>query len=104
MQFPEGKIKALILSFDDGPEKDHKLVSLPDQYNLKGTFHINSGGLSDEGMITREELKALFSVHEVSPHGYNHQGMNYMSNIDYIYEKVRTEENWNRSLKDWLEV
>ena len=52
MQFPEGKIKALILSFDDGPEKDHKLESLLDQYNLKGTFHINSGRLSDEGMIT----------------------------------------------------
>ncbi len=86
MQFPEGKTKALILSFDDGPKEDRKLVSLLNQYNLKGTFHINSGRLSDEGMITREELKTLFSRHEVSLHGYNHQGMTHLSNIDYIYE------------------
>ncbi|MBL6665389.1 MAG: polysaccharide deacetylase family protein [Flavobacteriaceae bacterium] len=86
MQFPDGKTKALILSFDDGPKEDRKIVSLLNQYNLKGTFHLNSGRLSDENMITEEEVKTLYTGHEISLHGYNHQGMTNLSNIDYIYE------------------
>lgn len=84
--FPDWKSKALILSFDDGRVEDRKLVALLNEYNLKGTFHLNSGRLSTPGTVNHDELKSLYGGHELSLHGYNHQGMTHLSNIDYIYE------------------
>ena len=46
MLFPEGKTKALILSYDDGAKNDRKLVALMNKYQLVGTFHLNSNKLS----------------------------------------------------------
>ncbi len=43
MRFPEGKSKALTLSYDDGVEQDKRLVSLMAEHGIKGTFNINSG-------------------------------------------------------------
>ena len=42
MLFPEGKNKALILSYDDGRTEDRQLVQLLNKYHLIGTFHLNS--------------------------------------------------------------
>ena len=42
MLFPEGKTKALILSYDDGSKHDRELVKLMNKYHLVGTFHLNS--------------------------------------------------------------
>ena len=84
--FPDWKSKALILSFDDGRVEDRKLIKLLNEYQLKGTFHLNSGRLSTEGTVSHQELKTLYKGHELSLHGYNHQGMTHLSDIDYIYE------------------
>ncbi len=43
--FPEGKHKALTMSYDDGTVYDRKLVELSNRYGIKGTFHINAGTL-----------------------------------------------------------
>ena len=62
MQIPDRKTKEMILRFDDGPIEYHKLVYLINPYNLKDIFHIDLYRLSDEGMITREELKLYFQA------------------------------------------
>ena len=41
--YPQGKIKAFTLSYDDGNVADRKLVGMFNKYGLKGTFHLNSG-------------------------------------------------------------
>ena len=88
MLFPEGKSKALILSNDDGPTADRRLVKLMNDYGLKGTFHLNSNKLDTKGYLTKDEIKNLFLGHEVSVHSANHPGLIGMSKIDIVYEVI----------------
>ena len=75
-EFPGGKKKALTFSYDDGQIFDRKLVDIFNSYNLKSTFHLNSGKLKeDEGgnvYLEPEEIKELFKNHEVAVHGVKH--------------------------------
>ena len=41
--FPQGKHKALTMSYDDGKEDDRRLVEIFNRYGIRGTFHVNSG-------------------------------------------------------------
>ncbi|MEI8097864.1 MAG: polysaccharide deacetylase family protein [Sediminibacterium sp.] len=93
MLFPEGKSKALILSYDDGPDADRKLVKLMNDYGLKGTFHLNSNKLNTKGYLTSEEIKSLFKGHEVSVHTANHPGLSGLSKIDIVYEVVEDRKS-----------
>lgn len=43
MRYPQGKTKALTLSYDDGVYQDTELVNLMVKYGIKGTFNINTG-------------------------------------------------------------
>jgi peptidoglycan/xylan/chitin deacetylase (PgdA/CDA1 family) len=88
MLFPEGKTKALVLSFDDGMIADRRLVKLMNDYGLKGTFHLNSNRLDTKGYLTKGEIKNLFTGHEVSVHSANHPGLSDLSKNDIIYEVV----------------
>ena len=36
--FPEGKAKALTMSYDDGKIQDERLVSIFNHYGIRGTF------------------------------------------------------------------
>lgn len=86
MLFPEGKIKALILSFDDGQDADKRLVKLMNDYGLTGTFHLNSNKLGTKGYLTKEEIKVIYKGHEVSVHTVNHPNLTAISKSDVIYE------------------
>lgn len=70
--FPGGKYKVLTMSYDDGKESDRKLVSIFNQYGIKGTFHLNSGLLGEGDRIGREEAKDLYKGHEISAHTVMH--------------------------------
>ena len=43
IRFPQFKIKAVTLSYDDGIRQDKKLVEIMKKNGLKGTFNINAG-------------------------------------------------------------
>ena len=51
MRFPNGKLKALTLSYDDGVEQDIKFVEILNKYGLKCTFNLNSGKYAPEGKV-----------------------------------------------------
>lgn len=51
MRFPQGKAKALTLSYDDGVEQDERLIEIMHKHGLKGTFNLNSGLYAPEGTI-----------------------------------------------------
>jgi len=41
--FPQGKMKSLTLSYDDGVEQDRKLIEILNRYGIKAAFNLNSG-------------------------------------------------------------
>ena len=49
--FPEGKAKALTMSYDDGKIQDERLVSIFNRYGIRGTFNLNYGMIDKEGLI-----------------------------------------------------
>lgn len=79
-----GKRKALTFSFDDGVRQDIRLVSILNQYGLKGTFNLNSGLLGREASLVRngvtvrhdkvtpEEVRDVYAGHEVAAHTLTH--------------------------------
>lgn len=69
--FPEGKHKVLTMSYDDGREEDRRLVSIFNQYGIKGTFHVNAG-ITQDNRIPLSEYRTLYRGHEVSCHTYTH--------------------------------
>lgn len=41
MRYPEGKMKAVTFSYDDGVPQDKRLAELFDKYGMKATFNFN---------------------------------------------------------------
>ncbi len=86
--FPDGKLKCLVISFDDGPEHDRLLVDKLNKASIVGTFHLNSARLGKRAewlsselaqetyFVTEKEIKNLYSGHEISSHTSNHAGLN----------------------------
>ncbi|NIK75267.1 peptidoglycan/xylan/chitin deacetylase (PgdA/CDA1 family) [Paenibacillus castaneae] len=70
--FPEGKHKALTMSYDDGTTADKRLVSTFNRYGIKGTFHLNAGLLGTGNRLTEKEAVELFAGHEISAHTLTH--------------------------------
>lgn len=78
LRFPEGKIKAVTFSYDDGCKADKKLSEILSKYALKGTFNLNSAWLGkDESAwhLTKEEIKEYIidKNHEIALHGAEHK-------------------------------
>lgn len=70
--FPGGKHKALTMSYDDGREQDRRLISIFNQYGIKGTFHLNSGLFHHASRIPKEQLSDLYRGHEIACHTATH--------------------------------
>ncbi len=70
--YPEGKLKALTMSYDDGVVQDRRLVALFNRHGIRGSFHVNSGILDQGNRISSAELKELYLGHEVSCHTVSH--------------------------------
>lgn len=70
--FPGGTHKVLTMSYDDGKLEDVRLLSIMNQYHLKGTFHLNYGLMEQSERIPRSEIKNLYEGHEVAAHTYTH--------------------------------
>ena len=99
MLFPEGKSKALILSYDDGAKQDRQLVALMNKYHLVGTFHLNSNKLGTNNYfdyLNKQEIKDLYKGHEVSVHTANHPNLPDISKIDVIYEILEDRKELER--------
>jgi peptidoglycan/xylan/chitin deacetylase (PgdA/CDA1 family) len=84
--FPGGNTKALVVSMDDGPVQDRRLVELLERHGIRGTFHLNSGRLGQQGYVRAEEVASLYASHEVSTHSVNHPYLDSLSRADIIAE------------------
>ena len=105
MRFPEGRKKALTLSYDDGIRQDKRLIKILDKYGIKATFNINSGLLdgtakydTNDGRMSEEEIKELFknSSHEIAVHGFTHEFDNVLHDNLMAYEILNDRKNLER--------
>ena len=91
LRYPEGKIKAVTFSYDDGPIFDIRLAEIFDKYSVKGTFNINSSRLVEKtngNKLGIDDMKARFldKGHEIAVHGETHLAPAAASPIDSIKE------------------
>lgn len=84
--YPNGNKRVVTFSYDDGVIQDRRFVEILNRYSLRGTFHLNSGKLNQDGFLTSEELKTLFSNHEISAHSLNHPSLNQLCQSDLVFE------------------
>lgn len=76
--FPNGKAKALTMSYDDGKVEDIRLVEIFNKYGIKGTFNLNYGiMISDQTgqkhpRIPKEKIADLYAGHEIATHTMTH--------------------------------
>ena len=70
--FPGGKRRIVTFSYDDGSQKDERLVALFNKYGVKGTFHLNGINYTDISPDEEERLRKLYEGHEVACHTLRH--------------------------------
>ena len=74
-RFPQGRQKALTMSYDDGRAQDERLIALFNRHGIVGTFHLNAGWFGKPGYIPRDRVQTLYAGHELSAHAYTHQSL-----------------------------
>lgn len=115
IRFPEGRKKALTLSYDDGVDQDIKLMEILDKHGLKCTFNINSGHFAPEGTVfpegtihrrmTRSQVTELYtnSGHEVAVHGTVHPWLETLPTpsvvLDIINDRKELEEQFGTIIR-----
>lgn len=99
MRYPEGKKKALTLSYDDGTISDIKLIEIMKKHGLKGTFNINSGMYEPEGNVRRRMSLGMAqevyinSGMEVAVHGLHHPYLDQLPENMCTYEVMQDRLN-----------
>ncbi|HAX96997.1 MAG TPA: polysaccharide deacetylase, partial [Prolixibacteraceae bacterium] len=96
--FPNGKGKALTVSFDDMVLQDKRLLEIFNRNGIKGTFNLNSGWFGKSDTIKRSnieldhshfgvgEIVEIYQGHEVAAHTVNHPGLDKLSDEMIITE------------------
>ena len=69
---PEGKAKALTMSYDDGKWADERLVELFNRHGIRGTFNLNYGLMERPERIDKDRIRQLYEGHEVATHTMTH--------------------------------
>ena len=108
VRFPEGRVRALTFSYDDGVQQDKKLVKLLDDHGMRGTFNLNSESFREEGKpfaegqihrrMTEREIVKLFGGgnHEVAVHTLTHPFLEVLPPAAVAQEVLGDRENLER--------
>ena len=96
MCYPEGKLRALTMSYDDGRTADRRLVEIFNKYGIRGSFHLNSGPFDTGDYITSAEVAELYKNHEVSCHTVTHPFLERSNAVQIINEVWEDRRNLER--------
>lgn len=108
MRFPNNKIKAVTLSYDDGSCYDIKFSNIISSYGLKCTFNICSSFLDDkidDWHILKNDIdeNILSYGHEIAVHTANHKAPGIIDITDGIKEvlecRIKLERIFGRIVK-----
>lgn len=106
VSFPQGRYKAVTLSYDDGRVEDRNLVEILNRYGLKGTFHLNFGYLNGKDKeeesyygkrISAEEIQNLYYGHEVACHSVFHPTMTRCP-LSFLIEQIMEDRKGLESI------
>ena len=118
--YPNFTFKAVTFSFDDGNVSencDKKLITMMNQYGVKGTFNLYPYRWRDCTDTVLKERIQLYDGHEVANHSYSHfKTLPYLdqNNVIQAGEVVDSDHEWteeealkqiqfgNVVLKDWF--
>ena len=103
MRFPEGKLKAVTFSYDDGVKQDVRFSQILNANGLKGTFNLNSGFMSEESdgrHMTYGEVREHLrdKGHEIAVHGACHRAPALQRPIDGIRDVLDCRIGLERAL------
>lgn len=76
--YPQGKTKALTMSYDDGRAQDERLIQIFNRNGIKGTFNLCSGWLAEDypdEEVRRKRVQELYAGHEIATHTLTHPTM-----------------------------
>ena len=100
MRFPEGKSKALTLSYDDGVRQDRRLLKIMKQYGLKGTFNISTGCYATEGDATGDRISRTEALElyrdcgmEIAVHALHHSYLEQLPENLCTYEILKDRKS-----------
>lgn len=105
MRYPEGRAKALTLSYDDGVEQDIELIAKMKKHGIKGTFNYNTGEFAAEGTIyekgrihrrmTAEAVRQLIteSGMEAASHSLTHPFLTDIPVEAVLWEEISDRNN-----------
>ena len=91
--YPQGKKRAFTMSYDDGHIHDRRLIEIFNKYDIKGTFHLNSGNFGQDHIVRPDELKEIYKGHEVSAHTLTHPYMTLLSKEMLVHEIMKDRKN-----------
>ncbi len=90
--------KILTFSYDDAVTQDIRLIELFNKYGMKATFNLNSGLLGGENTLIREgrtvshnkikpeDIKYVYSGHEIAGHTVTHPRLPQLTDAEIIRE------------------
>lgn len=99
--FPNGKPKALTLSYDDGVTQDERLIALMKKYGIKGTFNLNPGLMGDNDWLSqpgievshykfsKEKIAEIYEGQEIAVHTMTHPDLVRVGDGMLAYEIVQ---------------
>ena len=102
--YPNGKLRAFNVSYDDGVLQDVEFVRLLNKYGIKGTFNLNSGLMQQEfawmhecGMVVKrlsvDGAKGVYDGHEIASHTLTHPNMHGMNAEQILREMSQDKDN-----------
>lgn len=90
LRFPEGKTKAVTLSYDDGSIDDIRFLEIINKYGMKCTFNLEGAHIDEGEPLSVDFIKEnmLGRGHEVATHGYYHRAQNMIRPIEGIRDTL----------------
>ena len=105
IRFPEGRAKALTLSYDDGCPEDIRFADLLADYGIKCTFNFNSNASRGEKALATEVVNEhiLGKGHEIAVHGAFHRALGMTRPIEGIRDvvdcRIELENRYGRIIR-----
>ena len=96
--YPNGKEKALTLSYDDVSEHNIKLIELLEKFNIKCTFNLNASRFNPQDekyySVSPDEIKKIYDnpLCEVATHSYTHSILTQMPNAKCMLEILKDRQ------------
>lgn len=105
LRFPDGKAKAVTLSYDDGCPEDIRFSNIITKFGLKCTFNHISDEAKKGTAFTNDEVVEHFlsKGHEIAIHGYFHKAVGLIRPVEVIRDildcRLELEKKYNRIIK-----